>query len=48
MNYLEILSKSAPLVVIVMAYFIHLEVRLTKMSDDIKWIKKNLKICQQD
>ena len=48
MNYIELLSKSAPILVILIAYFVHLEVRLTRIADDLKWIKRNLKLCQPD
>lgn len=48
MNYLDIITKTAPIIIVVLAYFVHLEVRLTKMSDDIGWIKKNIKTCQPD
>ena len=48
MNWIEILTKTMPIIIVIMAYFVHLEVRLTNMSNDLKWIKDQMKLCQRD
>lgn len=48
MQWVDILTKTAPIIVVTIAYFVHLEVRLTKIQADLKWIKRQLETCQRD
>ncbi len=43
---IEYLFKSAPVVLALIFYFVRLESRLSQMSTDILWIKKNCNRCQ--
>ena len=48
MKWIEIITRGVPIIVVILAYFVHLEVRLTKMSNDICWIKRNIRKCPPD
>lgn len=43
---IDYILQSLPFVLALIIYFARLEVRLAKMSKDICWIMKELKICQ--
>lgn len=36
-----------PILILLIAYFIRLEIRLAKVTQDICWIKKYIGTCQQ-
>ena len=44
---IEYLAAIIPIVGAMIIYFIRLESRLTKISTDLCWIKKELQKCQQ-
>jgi hypothetical protein len=43
---LDYLACIMPLVVAFVVYFVRLESRITKISRDICWIKKEIRLCQ--
>lgn len=43
---LDYLAKQAPVVAIVIAWAIRLETRLTRISTDIEWLKREVPKCQ--
>jgi len=47
MDYVKIFLNSVPVLVIVVLWAIHLEVKISKIETDITWIKKELPACRQ-
>ena len=44
----DYLLKNLPAIVLIVVYFVRLEVKIAKIQQDICWIKKNINKCPQD
>lgn len=44
---LNIIIRSLPILIVVIVYFTRLEIRLAKITTDLKWLKEKVNICQQ-
>lgn len=43
---LKSLVELLPVVIVLVIYFVRLEVRITKISRDVCWIKSELRLCR--
>lgn len=43
---IEYFIQIAPVLVIIIIYFVRLEIRLAKICESLKWIRRELNICR--
>jgi hypothetical protein len=43
---IDTLIQIVPILVVLIAYYVRLEIRLAKMCESLKWIKRELMVCR--
>lgn len=40
--------NNIPSIILIVVYFVRIEIKIAKISQDISWIKRNINKCQLD
>ena len=48
MEYMRMLLNSLPVIVVLIVWAVHLEVKFARIETDIAWLKKEVPLCRQN